>query len=85
MSKVDRLSHIIEIYLQGELELDTAVAELMHVYIERGWRFSLIETECEPGFRDAMHALANQVDLEALAQRESTGKAVSIYPPIVIH
>ena len=46
MSKSDRLSHIIQVYLEGDLELDTAVAELVHVYVERGWRFSLIAAEC---------------------------------------
>jgi hypothetical protein len=83
MSKQDRLSHIIQVYLEGELELDTAVAELVYVYVERGWRFSLIESDCEPRFRDRMRALALRVDAEILARRETAGR-VEPSPPIVI-
>jgi hypothetical protein len=57
----DRLSRIIQVYLQGDLELETAVAELTHVYLERGWRFTLIESECEPRYRDRMRILAARV------------------------
>jgi hypothetical protein len=42
MSKSDRLSRIIEVYLSGELELDTAAAEVTHVYVERGWRMRVL-------------------------------------------
>ena len=85
MSKADRLSRIIEVYLQGDLDLDTAVAELMHVYVERGWRFSLIEGECDPNFRERMHALATEVDREFSGVRGSTGGTeIYVDPPIVI-
>jgi hypothetical protein len=83
-SKSDRLAHIIQVYLEGELELDTAVAELVHVYVERGWRFSLIAAECEPRFRDRMRVLAIQVDDVILARRESAGTGMGAAPPIVI-
>jgi hypothetical protein len=83
MSKTDRLSQIIRVYLEGDLELDTAVAELVHAYVERGWRFSLVETECAPEFRDRMRTLAIRVDAEILEQRESRG-GPSFPPPIVI-
>lgn len=75
MSKQDRLSHIIEVYLAGDLELNTAVAELVHVYIERGWRFSLIESECAPEYREPMRALTRRVDER---------RGVFVDPPIVI-
>jgi hypothetical protein len=84
MSKSDRLSNIIQVYLEGGLEVDTAVAELVYVYVERGWRFSLIEAECEPRYRERMHALAVRVDAEILARRESAGRSVDLAPPIVI-
>jgi hypothetical protein len=58
MTRTDRLSHILQVYLEGELELETAVAELTHVYVERGWRFALIERECDPRYRDRMRRLA---------------------------
>jgi hypothetical protein len=61
MTKVDRLSHIIQVYLEGELELDTAVAELTHVYLVRGWRFSLIEAECAPRYRPRMRILVARI------------------------
>ena len=61
MSKYDRLSHIVQVYLEGDLDLDTAVAELRHVYLERGWRFSLIEADCEPRYRERMRALAERL------------------------
>jgi hypothetical protein len=84
MSKSDRLASIIRVYLEGELELDTAVAELVYVFVERGWRFSLIEAECEPRHRERMHALAVRVDAAVLARRESAGRGLSQAPPIVI-
>jgi hypothetical protein len=83
MSKTDRLSHIIQVYLEGDLELDTAVAELVHAYVERGWRFSLIEAECAPEFRDRMRTLAVRVDAEILEQLESR-RGPSFPPPIII-
>jgi hypothetical protein len=84
MSKSDRLAGIIRVYLEGELELDTAVAELVYAFVERGWRFSLIEAECEPRHRERMHALAVRVDAAVLARRESAGRGLSQAPPIVI-
>ena len=84
MSKSDRLAHIIQVYLEGDLELDTAVAELVYAYVVRGWRFSLIEAECEPQFRERMHLLAVRVDDVILARRESAGEGVHTDPPIVI-
>lgn len=84
MSKSDRLAHIIQVYLEGDLELDTAVAELVYAYVVRGWRFSLIEAECEPQFRERMHLLAVRVDDAILARRESAGEGVHADPPIVI-
>ena len=84
MSKSDRLASIIRVYLEGELELDTAVAELVYVFVERGWRFSLVEAECEPRHRERMHALAVRVDTAVLARRESAGRGLSQAPPIVI-
>jgi hypothetical protein len=84
MSKSDRLASIIRVYLEGELELDTAVAELVYAFVERGWRFSLIEAECDPRHRERMHALAFRVDAAVLARRESAGRGLSQAPPIVI-
>jgi hypothetical protein len=84
MSKAERLSHIIQVYLEGNLELDTAVAELLHVYVERGWRFSLIEADCAPHFRDRMRALVIGVDAEVLARRGLAGRKPIVDPPIVI-
>jgi hypothetical protein len=84
MSKQDRLSHIIEVYLAGDLELNTAVAELVHVYIERGWRFSLNESDCDPQYRERMRTLARQVD-DAANRRASPGRRVFVDPPIVIN
>jgi hypothetical protein len=66
MSKSDRLSHIIEVYLTGELELDTAVAEVTHVYVERGWRFVLVESDCQPRYRERMRVLAARVHAQVL-------------------
>jgi hypothetical protein len=83
MAKRDRLSHIIQVYLEGDLELDTAVAELVHVYVERGWRFSLVEADCAPQFRERMRALAIRVDA-AILERESRGGEPRFPPPIVI-
>jgi hypothetical protein len=84
MTKSDRLSRIIQVYLEGQLELDTAVAELVYAFVERGWRFSLIEADCEPRFRERMRALAHRVDAEILARRESAGRRIEAAPPIVI-
>jgi hypothetical protein len=84
MSKSDRLTNIIEIYLQGDLELDTAAAELVYAYVQRGWRFSLVESDCEPRFRERMRALATRVDAEILARRESAGRELAAPPPITI-
>ena len=84
MSKSDRLSNIIQVYLEGQLELDTAVAELVYAYVQRGWRFSLVEADCEPRFRDRMHALAVRVDAEIRARQESAGRGLEEAPPIVI-
>jgi hypothetical protein len=84
MTKSDRLSNIIQVYLEGDLELDTAVAELVYAFVQRGWRFSLVEAECEPRFRDRMRVLADRVDAEMLARRESVGQRVSAAPPIII-
>ena len=84
MLKSDRLSNIIQVYLEGDLELDTAVAELVYAYVVRGWRFSLIEADCEPQFRDRMRALASRVDAAILAKRESAGRGAEAPPPIVI-
>ena len=70
MSKSDRLSHIIQVYLAGELELDTAVAEVTHVYVERGWRFVLIEAECQPRYRERMRVLAARVQAQVLSSSE---------------
>jgi hypothetical protein len=66
MTKSDRLSHIVQVYLEGELELDTAVAELTHVYVERGWRFILIEADCDPRYRERMRVLAVRLEAELL-------------------
>jgi hypothetical protein len=70
MSKSDRLSHIIQVYLAGELELDTAVAEVTHVYVERGWHFVLVEAECQPQYRERMRVLAARVHAEVLNSPE---------------
>jgi hypothetical protein len=84
MTKSDRLTNLIQIYLAGDLELDTAVAELVYAFVHRGWRFSLVESDCEPRFRERMRALAVQVDAEILARRESAGRGLEEAPPIVI-
>jgi hypothetical protein len=84
MSKSDRLAHIIQVYLAGDLELTTAAAELLHVYVERGWRFSLVEAECDPHYQEAMRTLARRVDDEVLARRKSRDPGVFVDPPIVI-
>jgi hypothetical protein len=62
MTKSNRLSHILQAYLEGELEVDTAVAELTHVDLERGWRFCLIEEDCAPRYRTRMRILAARVE-----------------------
>jgi hypothetical protein len=57
----DRLSNIVAAYIGGRLELDTCVAELTHVYVERGWQFYLVEAECAPEHRERMRALADRM------------------------
>ena len=57
----DRLSNIVAAYIKGHLELDTCVAELTHVYVEHGWRFYLVEAECEPAHLARMRALAERM------------------------
>lgn len=59
--QTDRLSNILELYLGGELRLDTTVAELTHVYVERGWAFYLLERECRPEYLSRMRALASRL------------------------
>ncbi|MFL5517544.1 MAG: hypothetical protein ACJ8DJ_15415 [Gemmatimonadales bacterium] len=66
MSKSERLAHIIQVYLAGELELDTAAAEVTHVYVKRGWHFVLIEAECQPQYRERMRVLATRVHAQVL-------------------
>jgi hypothetical protein len=68
MTKSDRLSHIIQVYLSGELELDTAAAEVTHVYLKRGWRFVLVEAECQPRYRERMQVLAARVQAQVLSR-----------------
>ncbi|MGH7528063.1 MAG: hypothetical protein ACREMX_15320 [Gemmatimonadales bacterium] len=58
----DRLSNILQAYLDGLLEIDTAVAELTHVYVEHGWGFYLIEAECKPEYRERMRELATRME-----------------------
>jgi hypothetical protein len=58
----DRLANILKVYLEGELELDTAVAELTHLYVDQGCGFYLNEAECVPEFRERMGALAARLD-----------------------
>jgi hypothetical protein len=58
----DRLANIIQMYLEGELELDTAAAELTHIYVEHGFVFFLDETKCYPQHRERMRALAARMD-----------------------
>ena len=70
MSKSDRLSHIIQVYLAGELELDTAVAEVTHVYVERGWRFVLVESDCQPQYQERMRVLAARLQAQVLSSSE---------------
>jgi hypothetical protein len=63
----DRLANIVQVYLEGELDLDTAVAELTHVYVEHGWGFYLNEAECYPEYRERMRALAGRLGLMPFA------------------
>ena len=67
MSKSERLAHIIQVYLAGELELDTAAAEVTHVYLNRGWRFVLVESDCQPRYRKRMRVLAARVHAQVLS------------------
>jgi hypothetical protein len=68
----DRLSNIVAEYLEGSLELETAVAQLTHVYVEHGWGFYLVEAECRPEHRERMRVLAARMDeaMGATAARE---------------
>lgn len=58
----DRLSNILAEYLEGHLGLETAAAQLAHVYVEHGWGFYLVEEECRPEHRERMRALAARVE-----------------------
>jgi len=69
----DRLSNIIEAYLEGQLRLETATAELTHVYVERGWGFYLVEQECRPEHLARMRALAERMDAVARATSHRGG------------
>ena len=60
--ETDRLSNILAEYLEGQLDLDTAAAQLAHVYVEHGWGFYLVEEECRPEHRERMRALAERVE-----------------------
>ncbi|MFL5494942.1 MAG: hypothetical protein ACJ8DJ_00035 [Gemmatimonadales bacterium] len=70
----DRLSNIVAQYLEGSLELETAVAQLTHVYVEHGWGFYLVEAECRPEHRARMRVLAARMDeaMGATATREGS-------------
>jgi hypothetical protein len=70
MSKADRLAHIIHVYLTGELELDTAAAEVTRVYVARGWRFVLVESECQPRYRERMRVLAARVHVPVVSSSD---------------
>lgn len=74
----DRLSNIVAEYLEGHLELETAVAQLTHVYVERGWGFYLVEAECRPEHREAMRALAARaeeaMDAVTTSRKRSSGR-----------
>ena len=77
----DRLSNIVAEYLEGRLELDTAVAQLTHVYVERGWGFYLVEAECQPEHRERMRALAARMEgamrTIATSRQRSSGRAIN--------
>jgi hypothetical protein len=77
----DRLSNIVAEYLAGHLELDTAAAQLTHVYVEHGWGFDLVEAECRPEHRERMRALAARMEeaIGALAtsRQRSSGRGTS--------
>jgi hypothetical protein len=77
----DRLSNIVAEYLAGHLELDTAAAQLTHVYVEHGWGFYLVEAECRPEHRERMRALAARMEevIGALAtsRQRSSGRGTS--------
>jgi hypothetical protein len=77
----DRLSNIVAEYLEGRLELDTAVAQLTHVYVERGWGFYLVEAECRPEHRERMRALAARMEgamrTIATSRQRSSGRAIN--------
>ena len=74
----DRLSNIVAEYLEGRLELDTAVAQLTHVYVEHGWGFYLVEAECHPELRERMRVLAARVEeamgAVAASRQRSSGR-----------
>ena len=77
----DRLSNIVAEYLEGRLELDTAAAQLTHVYVEHGWGFYLVEAECRPEHRERMRALAARVeeamDAVKTSRQRSLGRGTS--------
>ncbi len=77
----DRLSNIVAEYLEGRLELDTAVAQLTHVYVEHGWGFYLVEAECQPEHRERMRALAARMEgamrTIATSRQRSSGRAIN--------
>ena len=77
----DRLSNIVAEYLEGRLELGTAVAQLTHVYVERGWGFYLVEAECQPEHRERMRALAARMEgamrTIATSRQRSSGRAIN--------
>jgi hypothetical protein len=72
----DRIARIVEVYLQGELELDTAVAELTHVYVEHGWGFYLVDAECAPQHRERMRALAARMEAAMSAATGSQHRGI---------
>jgi hypothetical protein len=77
----DRLSNIVAEYLAGHLELETAAAQLTHVYVEHGWGFYLVEAECRPEHRARMRALAARVEeamnTVATSRRRSSGRGTT--------
>lgn len=56
-----RLSGILQAYLEGQLRLDMAAAELTQVYLKRGWAFYLVEAECRPEHLARMRALTRRI------------------------
>jgi len=70
----DRLSNIVAAYLEGSLELETAVAQLTHVYVEHGWGFYLVEAECRPEHRARMRILAERMGAVAASGHRGAGR-----------